>query len=33
MEELHHEARDALIQHLGDRHVAYRVQIKVSNVH
>ena len=30
IEELHHEARDALMAHLGARHIAYRVQLKVG---
>ena len=30
MEELHHEARDALMAHLGVRHIAYRVQLMVG---
>jgi hypothetical protein len=28
LEELHHEAREALIEHLGAIHVAYRVRIR-----
>lgn len=28
LEELHHEARDALIEHLGAVHAAYRVRIE-----
>jgi hypothetical protein len=28
LEELHHEARDALIEHLGPAHGAYRVRIR-----
>ncbi len=31
LEELHHEARDALIQRLGPVHCAYRVRIQRPN--
>lgn len=31
LEELHHEARDALIEHLGPAHAAYRVRIRRSH--
>jgi hypothetical protein len=30
LEELHHEAREALIAHFGPSHVAYRVRIRRS---
>jgi hypothetical protein len=30
MEELHHEARDALIRHLGPAHATYRVKWRRS---
>ena len=31
LEELHHEAREALIQRLGPAHCAYRVRLQRSN--
>ncbi|MFO8237000.1 MAG: hypothetical protein R6U00_01850 [Prochlorococcaceae cyanobacterium] len=33
LEELHHEARDALIEHLGAVHGAYRVRIRRCQGH
>lgn len=32
LEDLHHEAREALIQHLGDRHIAYRISIRKAKL-
>lgn len=33
LEELHHEAREALIKHFGAAHSAYRVRIRRSRPH